>query len=295
MKEQTTTEQRAARSKMISLAIADELVMLQSPLKKSYERTQQCASWISVNYDQQVVTKRCKNRWCIQCNRIRTAQQIREWAPVLATISKPKFVTLTVVNCSPINLPSLIQEMYISWCEIKDIMRKKGVKLVGLRKLEITYNSEAKTYHPHFHIILSNEKHACSRVVSYWLKKFPTSESWCQNVTDLSKGWDIELFKYFTKIVYKINGVFSVDVKVLDHIMRSIKGKRTFQSFGIKKLLECELLQTEGVAPLSITPNLYKWCRLTNDWIALKHLPYAYHKPSLNVKNLVLNIKQTNK
>ena len=69
---------RRAKAKFLSNAINFPLIDLKSPLKKSYWQTWHCTS-VLLQEGQKITSQYCNNRWCIVCNRIRTAKMINKY------------------------------------------------------------------------------------------------------------------------------------------------------------------------------------------------------------------------
>ena len=94
------------------------------------------------------------------CCRIRSAQLIKQYAPVLESWPEKHLVTLTVPNCSAVDLEPTIKAMKAGFKRIRDTMKKQQQRkqraspLVALRKLEATNNPERNDYHPHFHLVV---------------------------------------------------------------------------------------------------------------------------------------------
>ena len=75
------------------------------------------------------------------------------------------YLTLALKNCKINELQDTIELMLKSFKKFvnRDIFKQKGKGAKGtikgwFRNLEITFNQEDKTFHPHFHIILAVEK-----------------------------------------------------------------------------------------------------------------------------------------
>ena len=67
--------------------------------------------------------------------------------------SEWQFVTLTVENCAPHKLGETLDAMATAWDKI---MRRRTMKrtIIGwARSLEITYNAQTRTLHPHYHVL----------------------------------------------------------------------------------------------------------------------------------------------
>lgn len=152
--EQKKTLQKRARSKYFSFALAQELALCESSLKKSYLRTLNCCSIITQN-GQQLTSTYCGARWCIVCNRIRTAKLLNKYEPHLEQMFRPHFITLTIpnVNGAPGEIYQAVKQIQTWSRKTLDLLRKYGVKFKGFRKIEVTYNAAAGTFHPHIHIL----------------------------------------------------------------------------------------------------------------------------------------------
>lgn len=161
---------KRARLKHFNNLIAVRLAELRSPLEEAYRDTYYCSERIVVKGDQ-AKAEFCKRRWCIVCNRIRTAQLLNKYLLTIDSWEEKCFLTLTVKNPKAYQLLDTIKTMHKFFTDIKDSERKAKRKLVGIRKLEITYNGKEDTYHPHFHFILNNSI-SVDHIILKWLRKF---------------------------------------------------------------------------------------------------------------------------
>ena len=187
-----------------------------------------------------VISSYCKNRWCLVCNSIRTAQLILRYKPVLAEWENKVLVTLTRgPRCKGSELKTAIEEMQFIFNQIRKILGKrsqrgKGNKFIGLRKLECTYDPTTNTYHPHYHLILKCPKMA-NELVKLWLVKNPKANKKAQDIRAANDNSVIEVFKYFTKVVSKTkDGKRVIYADAMDVIFNAVRSKRTFQNFGFK-------------------------------------------------------------
>ena len=132
-----------------------------------------CASFLEFLRDtaQAMKLKRanfCKMRLCPMCSWRRSMKLFGQTARVAGEILDryPKtrfiFVTFTVKNCSADDLKNTLKRMDKAFKYItsagQTFAPAKGLKknLLGyMRATEITYNQQANTYHPHFHILMA--------------------------------------------------------------------------------------------------------------------------------------------
>jgi len=251
---------KRARSKFYTQKIVTPLLYFQSPLHKTYERTFHCGSQITQKGNK-LISKYCNGRLCHVCNRIRTAKMMGGYIEPLKQLGKLYFTTLTIKNVSAEELHETINKMLKDMANIIRVLReKRKIEISGIRKIEITYNAKANTYHPHFHLLHNTD--SGNMIIDEWIIRNPTSAKkmgWDTRLkkmvpiqlsipvtkeNDDDKKYLNELFKYASKFVVKDDkerGILNVYVPALDNIMRSLHTKRTMQCFGkIRKIKSVE-------------------------------------------------------
>jgi len=181
----------------------------------------------------------CRKRWCNHCNRIRTAELIKGYQSPLEELSKENqiyFITLTAPTVKARQLKAEIDKRYKAWNRVKDRLRKQGIRLNGIRKLEITYSIKNDWFHPHFHFVCQGKRES-ELLLSYWLDEFKTADIKAQDIRQVgTTAKDLmEVFKYATKDIVKDE----TTAKATHLIYTALKGKRVFQTFGkIRKVKE---------------------------------------------------------
>jgi hypothetical protein len=300
------TLKKRAQSKYLNSHLDKELRKLnKSPLHKAYWNTYYCAQHIEVN-GKNTKSTYCKNRWCMVCNRIRTAQLINGYLDPLGAMQEPYFVTLTRPTCTEDKLEAVINENVIVFRRIQDKLRKQGRLLSGVRKLECTTRPHGQ-YHPHFHIIVDT-KQGAELLISEWLNAFPEANRKGQDMKEATPGSIKELMKYFTKIfsTTKSNeGAViqnKVDVRRLDVIFRAMAGKRVCQPFGtIKKKVsvkveDIEAIKSEEHECIETSNGKYFWLSSLHDYVNLDTGEFlTLYKPSKkDISNVqsIINIGQ---
>jgi len=270
--------QKRARAKAFTNSYIFDLIALKSDLNASYWRTLECTNNIEQIGDI-VKSKYCNQRWCLVCNRIRTAKMINGYQEPLSKFQDPQFVTLTIVNVQAEELKRAIESMM---CAIKDIRKnlKKtyGLTLKALRKYECTYNRQRGDFHPHFHLIVEGVEVA-NKLVDLWLNKFPTAKIKGQDVTAADGSSLNELCKYFTKVIAKDS---DYDAWALDVMFRAAKGKRTFQPIGIRKFVSEEVEEIKSQRITIKPPQLQVWAYDAGayDWISFEGETLSEYTPS---------------
>jgi hypothetical protein len=249
---------KRARSKYMTNSYTVQLAKLKSPLQKSYNNTIYGCSSTLIQDDNKITTSYCGNRWCLVCNRIRTAKMINAYMPVFEEMKDKVFLTLTIPNVKGDFLREAIKNMTKTFRLIQ-----KYTKAKGLRKLECTYNPIRNDYHPHFHFVLENDSQA-QEILLEWLKRYPNSNKAAQDVRKCTDSSVYELFKYFTKIIVSDKCIY---IKNLDVIFQAMRNLRVYQPFGgIKKVSEdIDEIEAEEYEDLSKNNKIWQW--FEKDWV----------------------------
>jgi len=172
---------RKAKRKNISRVLAVNLLNIADAKKnpekkKALWNTFHCQNKIT-SVDGRYYGKYCKNRFCTVCNSIRKAYIINKYQPILKEWKDAYFVTLTVKASCARDLKTLMEWVMKNFNRIIEKYRKrhlrgKGPKLMGVKSLECNFNVLTKTYNPHLHLIVPNEKFA-TILIKEWLEIWP--------------------------------------------------------------------------------------------------------------------------
>jgi len=277
---------KRARAKFLTQEISRELGDLNSPLKKAYWNTFYCTH-ILEQVGTKITSKYCKNRFCIVCNRIRTAKLIAEWMPVLKKMDEPVSLVLTIPNCDETLLQSEMKRMKHKFELIRRTFKNNSKPLKALRKLECTYNDTTNLYHPHFHFIIDGYV-TSKNVLEQWMKHFPECNIKAQHISRADENSLFELFKYVTKFVSNKSGIH---IKALDTIFQAMYNQKTFQAYGLKKQVneDIETLISEIYSDLENREIAWIWD--VTDWIDHSSGEcLTGYKPSESMLKLITNI-----
>lgn len=116
----------------------------------------------------------CRQRLCPMCQWRRSLRLAVQADAVYKELNKlgyrHLFVGLTVRNCTAAELKSTVDRMYK---HVTAFMRSVAFRrsfIGAYRAFEITYNAEADTYHPHWHLILTVKPEYFTDKSLYWDK-----------------------------------------------------------------------------------------------------------------------------
>ena len=257
-------------SKYVSKGIALSLMYCktESKLFKSYKNSTYCAEVLLTNEVGKVGTTYCKNRWCLTCNRIKTARLINAYLPQMEKLFQPVFVTLTLPTVQGEELKNRISEMEKLWRllykKTKQAKYKRSHSVFkGIRKAECTIRPNG-FYHYHFHLILDNWVQA-EWLVGQWLKYRKDADIKAQDIRFADEFAFKELFKYAFKAEVKSDN--STNAKRYDTVFNALRGKRTYQAFGGIKAIEEDFDEddlTNGIVLEGMANRVFKWVQ--NDW-----------------------------
>lgn len=224
------------KAKAVSLFICTNLSIHNptSPMKYSYDNSYHC-NRVKVYNGEKMVSVYCKTRWCLTCNRIRTAININHYAPEFAKFGQPFFVTLTVPTCTADELPNQLSRIGKIWRIIYNSSKKKketaarlGIWLKGVRSIECTIRPDGK-YHLHMHLIIDGFQNA-NWLIGEWLKRNLDANPKAQDMRVADAGSLVELFKYAVKLNKDL--LVNADFKRLDQVFQTLKGRRMLAAFG---------------------------------------------------------------
>lgn len=145
------------------------------------------------------LVKPCKKRLCPWCSKMRQKKAYALYSEPLRAVKEPKMLVLTVRNV-PLSelqwsLKKLGEHLSTMW---KKVLKKRVKGAVVA--IEVTFNPEQKTWHPHAHLLIDGPYLEQAWVVNEWRK---ITKGWGEIVwiERCRAGWEKELLKYVTKQV----------------------------------------------------------------------------------------------
>lgn len=230
---------------------------------------------------------RCKNtRFCPNCRAFELYKFIRNFGRIYSENIRdnyyPYLLTLTIPNVRGEELSETITKLYDSFNRFFKAFNqeigqgKKGYKdrLIyfagGLRVLEITYNSENNTFHPHLHCLILSEEYD----QELFRKQYQGEYSYKRKSYNMYSDLDLHLQKIWYMCYNKIRLTkknydnltekYLVDIKELDpkgiyevikytfkdtdvtsnyvfkNLVIALENRRIRQGFGVLRGLKCE-------------------------------------------------------
>jgi hypothetical protein len=245
------TLQKRAFSKYHTRKVLMPLIDLKNGREKQYWNTFHCCNTLEQNSEGKIISKYCKNRWCIVCNRIRSGILHHTHRKPLESVPT-KFITLTsnlTAKCLTMaDLDATLDIYYQTWNKVWRNTKNKYGKLKCLRKTEVTFSFRDGWFHPHFHIILENNSDEAEFVVSQWKRIISENNGIASeranNIRNTDEGAFSETFKYLCKMYEVIENkntgktdfVMPYPAQKLDDIFSALKGRRIFQTYNLNDI-----------------------------------------------------------
>lgn len=222
----------------------------------------------------------CHNRFCPMCAKRKALKDAVALDCMTKWILEKKerrfiFLTLTVPNVCADALDNKIREMNYAYDKfVRRNSFKKAVKGY-VKKLELTYNKKADSYHPHFHILLSVSKGYFSNMNQYvkrdkWLSEWQAVmndnditqvdiRAFREN-NDKEQKAILELAKYIAK-----DSDYMISDDAFITFYNSLHKKRAFTFGGDFKEARKLYLNKELLKYLEVDNTLWYWL-ITFGW-----------------------------
>ena len=181
------------------------------------------------------------------------------------------FLTLTQKNCETDELSKEIDRINYAWKKLKQKTIFKRAFVGYVRALEVTYNQEHNTFHPHQHIILHTSKDyyenayiTHDKIQKMWSDLIEQSHS-NVDIRKIKADTEKDLSKAIAEISkYTLKFTDITDEKVLKKLYIFMTGRRCFTSGGTFKVIAKKLNIEIGEDSEEITNKTIQLYRYSN-------------------------------
>lgn len=168
----------------------------------------------------------CRERLCPMCQWRKSLKVFQEVSKVMDVVQQenknliPLFLTLTVRNCPTDELSKTLDIIFKGWYRLTNHRKMQRIVRGWFRALEVTYNEDSDTFHPHLHAVIMVDR-------TYFQK----------NNTDYMETSDwVQMWRTAAKLDYD---------PVCD--VRRVKGKRKHKA--IAEVAKYTLKDTDFIKP----------------------------------------------
>lgn len=177
-----------------------------------------------------IVPDHCHDRWCIPCATARR-NTIRKNLDRLISVQPHRFLTLTIRHHEE-PLSELLRRLYSGFRRLRQRQLWKDRVGGGVAFLEIGFNSETRSWHPHLHCVLEGN----------YIHRPDLTQAWLE-VTGDSRAVDIKIVRnrshvvdYVSKYATKpIPPAAVEDAAALREAVGALTGRRFLIQFGTWK------------------------------------------------------------
>ena len=243
--------------------------------KEMFQRIEYCGSFLEFHSDitgevkKLVKANNCENRFCPICAYKKARKEALKLSVLIRSLEKDYkflFLTLTASNVTSDNLEEEIKLYNESFKRLTKLKPFMSAVVGYVRKLEVTYNHDSKTYHPHFHVLLAVKNNYFGR---NYIKRNEWLEMWKSakrdntitqvDVRKLDLSLDdkgiLEIAKYSAK-----DSDYLKSQDIFDVIYKALKGKRLITYNGVFKesVREFKKGNLDGYIETDMTEYIYR-------------------------------------
>ena len=240
-----------------------------------FQRIEYCGSFLEFHSDisgevkKLVKANNCENRFCPICAYKKARKEALKLSVLIKSLEKDYkflFLTLTAPNVTSDNLEDEIKDYNKSFKRFSELKPFKNAVAGYVRKLEITYNHDLETYHPHFHVLLAVKN-------NYFGRNYIRRDEWLEmwklakrdntitqvDVRKLDLSLDdkgiLEIAKYSAK-----DSDYLKSQDIFDVIYKALKGKRLITYNGVFKesVREFKKGNLDGYIETDMTEYIYR-------------------------------------
>lgn len=199
----------------------------------------------------------CRDRLCPMCSWRKSLKCFREVSRVMdqAQTERPElapiFLTLTLRSCTGQELSETLDTIFQGWNRLTHNKRMKRIFPGWFRALEVTYNKQADTFHPHVHAILMAQKGyfkskgylSTLEWVQAWKKACRLSYDPICDVRRVKGGQKAlkEVSKYTVKDSQFISDDKELTDKLVEILSKALRNRRLYAFGGLLKEIAKDL------------------------------------------------------
>lgn len=128
----------------------------------------------------------CRDRLCPMCAKRKSLKNFSTLSKVLDVLNQNNkyrylFCTLTLKNCEYTELSNTLNQIKIGFTNFlkSHFFRGKNKQFLGcFKSIEITINTDTRTFHPHIHLLIAVDKYYFSKYNMFYIDNIKLKEEW---------------------------------------------------------------------------------------------------------------------
>lgn len=284
------------RKKQKTIKLAESMHRL--GMNKKANRVWWCGSALAFLKNLETGEKRlesadfCKERLCPMCQWRKSMKVFHQVSKVMDRVQQenpkltPLFLTLTLKNCKSECLFSDLDNVFHGWYQLTKHRKFKRIVQGWFRALEITYNQEKNTFHPHIHAIILVDKSYFKKDNKDYMQTADWVQMWrtalkldYDPICDIRKVKNSKKYKAVAEVAkytLKDSDFIFEDVAltdtVVDTLSKALKNRRLFafggvmkqtaKQIGIEELAEGDLVHIDDEqirTDIATVLEVYRW------------------------------------
>lgn len=253
-----------------------------------------CGEWLFFKPDDDGVLRFhsssfCRKRICPLCQWRKSLKQFSNCISIADYLMQNDYsflhVVLTVPNCGGgVELDNTIKKLYSSFGKLIKEPRVKSAFKGIMRCLEVSYNYDTHTYHPHLHCLVAVKKSyfnnnkqyiSYARLVALWQKACASEEPYQVSIGVIKNNLGFaEVSKYCIKPLNLDYKYKADNESILSEFLTTLKGRRLIQCYGVIKEAKKILKLTDDTEDVDDTDISNK----------LEQMFYSFHYNAHNKK-----------
>lgn len=233
----------------------------------------------------------CRERLCPMCQWRKSMKVFHQVSKVMDRAEQenkdivPLFLTLTLKNCSGDDLKTTLDIVFKGWNLLWKQRKMERIAKGWFRALEVTYNKESDTFHPHIHAVLVVDKGYFKGKdymetvdwVQTWKKVLKLDYDPICDIRKIKNGKGkhkavAEVAKYTLKDTDFVHDDNELTDKLIEVLSTSLKGRRLFafggllkqiaKQIGIEELAEGDLVHIDEEKvreDVATVLEVYRW------------------------------------
>lgn len=263
---------------------------------KKAKRIKDCASYLDFYADTTENYKKlahgffCHDRFCPVCSNLKMRRDSYELLSCINVLKKDfnyqfLMITLTVKNVSADQLKDEIKKIKKSFKKFRELQAFKKISRGYVCKLEVTYNKDVDSYHPHLHLIVAvNSSYFTSRdylsrekILTMWRNSYQDQSITQVDIRKINTATIKDILEITSYAAKNSDLFFSYDVfKTFYNSLRSVQILSFNGSFRDirKKIRDKEI-------------NLFDYFDQTDFVLATKLLKFNYRDQKYNLDHVI--------
>lgn len=171
--------------------------------------------------------KRCRSRLCPRCRVFRRNELTAKLMEAVRRMDARRFVTLTLQSCDD-PLRDQLKHLRESFSRLRRSNLWRARVTGGAYCVEVTFNREARQWHPHLHAIVDGKYVPKRDLVEAW--RLASSGSYIVDIASVSSASSV--VAYVTKYVAKSDDSSSIPTPQIAEWAVEVHGLRLVHTFG---------------------------------------------------------------